>query len=90
MKFINKTEIPSSTPVTYANFVCDHRPLKSELWRIQLVVGGDKLPYLDDPGSPVVNLLETKLQLNSIISDVTMNSCFMSINLKSFSLFTHE
>ena len=82
MKFINKSENPSSTPVTYANFVCDHRPLKSEPWRIRLVVGGDKVIYFDDQGSPAANLLETKLLLNSVISDATMCACFMSIDLK--------
>ena len=82
MKFIHKSEISSSTPGTYSNFVCDHRPLKSEPWGVQLVVGDDKLPYLDDPGLPAANLLETKLLLNSVISYATMGACFMSINLK--------
>ena len=41
MKFIRHNEVPKKKKVTYANFVCDHRPLKAEPWRIRLVVGGD-------------------------------------------------
>ena len=30
--FITRTEIPKDKDVTYAIFVCDHRPLKTEPW----------------------------------------------------------
>ena len=43
MDFIFSHEVPQSSKVTYANFVCDYRPLKDEPWRVRLVVGGDKL-----------------------------------------------
>ena len=36
--------------------------------KTQLVVGGDKLPYYDDAGSPAANLLECKILFNSVIS----------------------
>ena len=60
IRFIKKSDIPPATNIKYANFVWDHRPLKSESWRTRLVVGGDKLPYFDDSGSPAANLLGTK------------------------------
>ena len=88
MKFINKSEIPSATPITYANFKGDHRPFKSEPWCIQLVVGGDKLPYFDDLSSPAANLLETKLQFKNVIYDATMGACSMLIDLKDHFLFS--
>ena len=69
MEFIFKHEVPERKKVTYANFVCDHRPLKTEPFRIRLVVGGDKLEYADDTGSPAASMLETKLLVNSVISD---------------------
>ena len=61
IEFITHAEVPENVKVTYASFVCDHRPLKSEHWRIRLVVGGDKLVYDSDAGSPATDMLETKL-----------------------------
>ena len=40
MEFIFHHEVPKNKKVTYANFVCDHRPTKPEPWRVRLVVGG--------------------------------------------------
>ena len=86
--FISKTEVPSDSKVTYANFRCDYRPLKSEKHRIRLVVGGDKLSYEDDSGSPAASLLETKVMVNSVISDAHKGARFMSCDLKDFFLAT--
>jgi len=69
MDFIFHHEVPNGSKVTYANFVCDYRPLKDESWRVRLVVGGDILHYEFDSGSPAASLLETKILLNSVISD---------------------
>ena len=59
MTFISHKAVPTNKKVTYANFVCEHRPLKTEPWRVRLVVGGDKLDYALDSGSPTTTLLET-------------------------------
>jgi hypothetical protein len=67
--FIMRSDVPSDKKVTYGSFICDFRPLKSEPYRVRLTVGGDKLPYDDDAGSPAASLLETKLLLNSTILD---------------------
>ena len=68
IEFIPYSDVPQEAKVTYASFVCDHCPLKSEPWRIRLVVGGDKLVYDSDAGSPATDMLETKLLFNSTIS----------------------
>jgi hypothetical protein len=47
-------------------------------------VGGDKLSYDEDTGSPAASLLETKLMLNSVISDAAKGAKFMSMDLKDF------
>ena len=86
--FIYFSEVPSDKKVTYANFVCDYRPLKSEVYRTRMVVGGDKLDYFLDAGSPTTNLLETKILLNSVISDAAKGARFMSCDLKDFFLAT--
>ena len=49
--------------------VCNCRPLKEEKHRVRIIVGGDKLPCNDDAGSLAADLLETKILLNSTISD---------------------
>ena len=82
MNFINHLQIPSDKKVTYASFVCDYRPLKSEQWRVHLVVGGDKLTCPYDTGSPVAILSETKLILDSVISDSDKGAHFMILDLK--------
>ena len=41
LNFIPFSQVPSNKLVTHATFACDHRPLKSEPWRICLVVGGN-------------------------------------------------
>ena len=69
MDFIFHNEIPSDRKITYANFVCDYRPLKSEKFRVRMTVGGDKLDYFDNRSSPTASLIETKLLINSVISD---------------------
>ena len=86
--FITKAEISLHKKVTYANMVCDYRPLKSDPYRVRLTVGGDKLDYFDDAASPVATLLETKLLLNSVISGAHKGARFMTIDIKDFFLQT--
>ena len=86
--FIFSHEVPTHKKVTYATFACDHRPLKDEKWRIRIVVGGDKLPYDSDSGSPATNMLETKLLFNSVISDAKEGARFCSMDLKDMFLHT--
>jgi len=84
ISFIPVSDVPADRDVTYGSFVCDHRPLKDEEWRVRLVVGGDKLAYPDDPASPAANLLDTKLIINSTISDSNKGARFMTVDLKNF------
>ena len=82
MDFIHPSEIPPNEKITYASFVCDHRPLKPEKWRTRLVTGCDKHPYYDDAGSPAASLIKTKNLLNSVISDAHQGARFMTLDLK--------
>ena len=84
--FIKPSQVPTGQKVTYTSFVCDHRPLKTEPFRVRLTVGGDKLAYHDDAGSPAASLLETKLLINSTISDAAKGARFLSADLKDFFL----
>ena len=82
--YIQNKDIPKDRKITYGSFVCDYRPLKDEKWRVRLVVGGDKLPYELDAGSPAASMLETKILANSVISDAGKESRFLSCDLKYF------
>lgn len=86
--FITKEEVPSHKKVTYANMVCDYRPLKSDPRRVRLTVGGNKLDYPDDAASPAATLLETKLLINITISNASIGARFMTIDIKT-SFFKH-
>ena len=86
--FITREEVPQGKDITYATFVLDYRPLKSEPHRVRITVGGDKLTYNDDAGAPAANLLETKILVNSTISDANKGARFMSADLKDFFLAT--
>ena len=68
--------------------VCDIRPLKEEINRIRMTIGGDKLPYEFDTASPATDLIETKLIINSVISEFDKGARFCSIDLKDFFLHT--
>ena len=74
--------------ITYANFVLDHRTLKIEECRVRITVGGDRLSYDNDAGSPAANLLETKVMINSVISDAKAGARFMTADIKDYFLAT--
>ena len=66
--------------------VCNYRPLKEEKYRVRLTIGGDKLEYDKDTASPTANLLDTKILINSTISDANCGARFMSLDIKDFFL----
>ena len=80
--FIPCHEVPVNKKVTYGNMICDFRPLKLEKYRVRLTVGGDQLDYLGNQSSPAASLLETKMLLNSVISDAKDGARFMTMDLK--------
>ena len=84
IQLIRKGEVTRSCTVTYAQFLCDKRPLKSEPFRVRLTVGGYILEYPDDAASPAASILEPKLLFNSTISDSHITIRFLSCNLKIF------
>ena len=82
--FVKKSTIPKHKKITYANMVCDHQPLKTEKYRVRLTIGGDKLDCTFDTASPAASLLETKLLLNSVISDAAKGARFITLDIKDF------
>ena len=85
IEFIIKEEIPTGSTVTYTNFVCDHRALKSESYRVRLTVSGERLEYPYDSSWPAASISESKLLFISTTSYARRGAGFMSCDLKYFS-----
>ena len=86
--FIREKDIPKERrkDCTYGKFVCDVRPTKAEPNRTRLTVGGDRINYPEDCGTPTADMLLVKLLLNSVIS--TRRAKFMTADIKNFYLNT--
>ena len=63
---------------------CDYRPLKLKKYRVRLTVGGDKLTCDFDVASPAASILESKLLINSVISDAHKGERFLTFGIKDF------
>ena len=48
-----------------------------------MIVGGDKLIYEEDPSSPAVSVLNTKIILNTVISDTNKGAKFMTAGIQN-------
>lgn len=88
IEFIPKSQVPSDRDVTYVTFVLDYRPTKDDPWRVRITVGGDRLSYPGDAGSPAASMLETKIMLNSVISDAHKGARWCTMDIKDHFLGT--
>ena len=86
--FIFKHQVPQDRwkDVTYAKFVCELKPNKAETHRTRLTVGGDKVHYPGDVGTPTADLTLVKMHVNSVIS--TRGARYMTLDVKNFYLNT--
>jgi len=72
--------------VTYGKFVCDYWPQKDSPFWTRLTVGGDRVNYPGDVGTPTADLLLAKIMFNSVVS--TKNAKFMTLDIGNFYLNT--
>jgi hypothetical protein len=81
-------EIPKERrkDVTYARICCNFRPEKEDPHRVRITVGGDRINYPHDVGTPTADMLLVKLLFNSVIS--TKGAKFMSLDISNFYLET--
>ena len=79
--FIPKSQAPPYAKVAYANFICATKTLKTKNYRVRITVDGNKLDYDVEPSSPAISLFNTKIFLNSIISDVNKGSSFSTVDI---------
>eukprot|EP00804_Cyclotella_cryptica_P008990 CCRYP_003099-RA/>CCRYP_003099-RA protein AED:0.27 eAED:0.27 QI:0/-1/0/1/-1/1/1/0/583 len=86
--FLAYNEIPPQRrkDVTYGRIVANYRPEKEDPYRIRLTVGGNRITYPGDCGTPTADMLTTKILLNRVIC--TKGARFMTIDIKDFYLNT--
>ena len=84
--FIPKSQVPADRlkDVTYGKFVCKVRPEKKEPNRTRLTVGGNRVNYPFEVGTPTADMLLAKILFNSVVS--TENARFMTIDISNFYL----
>eukprot|EP00804_Cyclotella_cryptica_P016746 CCRYP_002051-RA/>CCRYP_002051-RA protein AED:0.35 eAED:0.35 QI:0/0/0/0.66/1/1/3/0/318 len=70
--------------VTYGRIVANFCPEKDDPYRIRLTVGGNRINFPGNCGTPTANMITVKILLNSVIS--TVNAKFMTIDIKDFYL----
>jgi hypothetical protein len=86
--FIDYDQIPKDRrkDVTYTRICVNFCPEKEDPNRVRITVGGDRINYPFDCGTPTADMLLVKLLINSIIS--TKGAKFMSLDIKDFYLNT--
>ncbi len=86
--FIQRDKVPLERikDETYERVCINYCPKKEDPNRMRLTVGGNRINYPGNCGTPTVNMVTVKLHLNSIIS--TKGACYCTIDLKDFYLMT--
>ena len=86
IKFLHYHEMPKDRRPTYAHFVCDVRPQKTEQEQTQLTVGGILIDYPDPTTTQTCDLVTFKMHINSTPSQPKRKYC--SFDIKNFYLNT--
>ena len=83
---IHKHKVSNDRGVTYATFVLDHGPLKTEEYGVRITVGGGRILYAENSCSSAAYLLETRVLINSVILDAKHGAKFMTACIKDYFL----
>ena len=86
IKFLYHHDMPPSRRPTYARFVCEIRPQKTEQERTRLTVGGILIDYPDTVTTRTCDLVTFKMHINSTLS--RPNTKYCSFDVKNFYLNT--
>ena len=70
--------------VTYGKFECTVRPQKDEPNRTRFTLGGNRINYAGEVGTPTAEMLLVKILLNSVVS--TPGGKFMCLDISNFYL----
>ena len=86
IRFIHHHEMLQTRRPTYARFVCEVCPQKSEKERTRLTVGGNLIDYPDPVTTRTCDLVTFKMHINSTLSWTKRKYC--SFDVKNFYLNT--
>ena len=86
VRFIHKREIPKGKRPTYARFVCDIRPHKTEKYRVRMTVGGNLIEYPFSVYTRTTDIVTAKILFNSVLS--TPGAKFLTMDIKNYYLNT--
>ena len=88
MLFIDKTTVPANRwrDVTYGRVLVEYRPENTNPYSTRLTVGGYRVKYPGDCGTPTVDFTTVKILLSSIVS--TLNAKSVTVDVKCFYLNT--
>ena len=81
IKFLHHHEMPTNRRPTYARFVCEIRPQKTEQERTRLTVGGNLIDYPDTVTTRTCNLVTFKLHINSTLSRPNRKYCSFDVKI---------
>ena len=84
--FTKPSQVSPGRKVTYCSFVCTMGPNKTEVYRVRMTVGGDRIVAYQDIWSPSVGILDAKIHINSTISDAHKGSRYCKAYIKYFFL----
>ena len=86
IKFLHYHEMSKNQRPTYARFVCEVRPQKTEKEHTRLMVGGNLIDYPDPVTTQTCDLVTFKMHINSTLSQPKQKYC--SFDIKNFYLNT--
>ena len=86
IKFLHYHDMPKNRRPTYAHFVCDIRPQKTEKEHTTLTGRGNLINYPDPVTTHTCNLVTFQMHINSTLSRPKQKYC--SFDIKNFYLNT--
>jgi hypothetical protein len=84
--FIHPNQMPNGCKATYLPMVCADHPEKTQPRWVRHSIGSDQIDYPGSTSTKTADLPTIKTLFNSVI--LTLDGCFMTINLKDFFLGT--
>ena len=71
--------MPRDRKSTYVQAICDIQPQKTKTHQTRLTAGGNILDYPGEDITPAADLTKVKMNINSVISDITSRCIIMDV-----------
>jgi hypothetical protein len=84
--FVELASIPKDQKITYGKLVCYYKPNQTEKHGARLTVGSDRLDYIGETATSIVDITTFKILINSTLS--TKDAKMMMMDIKNYYLGT--